>query len=298
MSFNSSQWFRAPEKKIRVIGKDARVFLNRVLTQDCLTLKVGEGAYTFQCNSKGRVLSFFYLYLLKDEEVWIFCEPSLLSRILSISNFIILEDVRFEEALDDLGVVLGSKTQISNDGVLPTTCVQINRDRWASECLEVWGPSSDINHWVMRFPKEDELSQDALSILRIQSQTPTYGVDVTEENFPQETNFLKALNFNKGCYIGQEIIARIHFRGHVNKKLTLFEIQHHEIPRHGTPILYEGKEVGQVTSATFSSKIHGVIALGYIQTAHDRKDVIFSIANQPAHKCVEAIGDYKGSSAW
>ena len=89
---------------------------------------------------------------------------------------------------------------------------------------------------------------------RIENGIPKVGVDVTEENLPQEGKLDHALSFTKGCYLGQEIIARLHYKGHVNKILELLVIEGKEVPEPGTLIMKDEQIVGKVTSSTFSTK--------------------------------------------
>lgn len=101
--------------------------------------------------------------------------------------------------------------------------------------------------------------------LRIEQSIPKMGVDFTEANFPQEAGLEKrAVSFTKGCYLGQEIVARLQYRGHVNKILVKIKIDSTTPPPPGTPIFENGKECGKITSAIYSPKEKSVIALGYL----------------------------------
>ena len=100
---------------------------------------------------------------------------------------------------------------------------------------------------------------------RILSGIPRYGVDIRERDLPQETEQTRALNFNKGCYIGQEIVERIRSRGAVHRKFSGFVAE--SAVKSGSKIVASEKEVGEVTSAA-SVKLanHGThVALGYIR---------------------------------
>ena len=88
----------------------------------------------------------------------------------------------------------------------------------------------------------------ALELLRIAAGIPRYGVDIRERDLPQETEQDRALNFSKGCYVGQEIVERIRSRGQVRRKFTGFEIDG-PLPAAGSKIQVDGKDVGEITSA-------------------------------------------------
>ena len=91
------------------------------------------------------------------------------------------------------------------------------------------------------------IGTEAQEILRIEAGIPRYGVDMDQENLVLETNLQDAVNFEKGCYLGQEVIERIHSRGHVNKKLVGLVLEGENPAQRGDPIQAETKEVGKVT---------------------------------------------------
>jgi len=106
---------------------------------------------------------------------------------------------------------------------------------------------------------------EALELARIADGIPRFGVDIREKDLPQETAQQRALNFNKGCYLGQEIVERIHARGAVHRELKGFEVTH-GLPAAGAKISAGGKEVGQVTSvAQLPNGSRRTLALGYIR---------------------------------
>jgi folate-binding protein YgfZ len=106
----------------------------------------------------------------------------------------------------------------------------------------------------------------ALEILRIEAGVPRYGIDMDETNVVTETGLDDAVSYTKGCYVGQEIIARIKYRGHVAKKLTglLFE-QGVKAEAGATIKSTDGKEIGRITSITYSPRLRRTIALGYLK---------------------------------
>ena len=109
---------------------------------------------------------------------------------------------------------------------------------------------------------------DALEIARIEAGIPRFGVDMNESNIPLEAGIeSRAVSYKKGCYIGQEVINRIHSIGHVNKELRGLRLADDlkTLPAKGDKLFHDGKEVGYVTSATNSPALHTNIALGYVR---------------------------------
>jgi aminomethyltransferase len=85
-------------------------------------------------------------------------------------------------------------------------------------------------------------------VFRVSEGIPLYGVDIGERDLPQETSQMRALHFNKGCYLGQEIVERIRSRGNVHRHLRQLELAG-PLPKLGTELLLEGAPAGQITSA-------------------------------------------------
>jgi folate-binding protein YgfZ len=124
---------------------------------------------------------------------------------------------------------------------------------------------------------------EALEIMRIEAGVPRYGIDMDDANVVTETNLDDAVSYTKGCYIGQEIIARIKYRGHVAKKLSglLFEGARN-VDAGANINSAEGKEIGRITSVTYSPKLNRTLALAYV-----KYDFL-----TPGTKVIVAAGDH------
>ncbi|MGD8699390.1 MAG: glycine cleavage T C-terminal barrel domain-containing protein [Gemmatimonadales bacterium] len=105
----------------------------------------------------------------------------------------------------------------------------------------------------------------ALDVVRVECGIPRYGVDITEANLAQETGLeAEAISYDKGCYLGQEVVARVHFRGHVNRRLTGLKFAG-DLAETGAGLRTDaGKDVGRVTSVVESPE-YGPIGLGYVR---------------------------------
>lgn len=104
----------------------------------------------------------------------------------------------------------------------------------------------------------------ALEILRVEAGLPRYGIDMDEENLLLETGLDQAVSFQKGCYIGQEVIERVRSRGHVNRKLAGIVLKGQSPAQRGAGISADGKEIGRITSSVLSPRLHHAIAMGYV----------------------------------
>jgi folate-binding protein YgfZ len=135
-----------------------------------------------------------------------------------------------------------------------------------SNSFEIWSSSLDLDNVYAAFKKLGavELSPEAIEAHRILSGTPKYGTDIrnteTAKDLPQETAQTHALNFNKGCYLGQEIVERIHSRGQVHRTFTQFTLEG-TLPAVPTPLQANGKSAGELTSVAQIGDTF--VALGY-----------------------------------
>lgn len=185
------------------------------------------------------------------------------------------------EALNSLGLEGAARArELGFHGVLRLctrepegTCTVVRRE-------EVEGPGFDLYVPVGRLEGAWEAlasaacaegggpaGREAYDVWRVERGLPEYGRDITTENLPQETGLeARAISFDKGCYTGQEVVARIHYRGHVNRRLCglRFVAEDDELPPERAELFRDGRSVGQVTSAVRSPRL-GAIGLGYVR---------------------------------
>jgi folate-binding protein YgfZ len=114
----------------------------------------------------------------------------------------------------------------------------------------------------------------ALNLFRISRGIPQFGKDIREHDLPQETGQTRALNFTKGCYLGQEIVERIRSRGAVHRQFTAFAVEG-TLPEPGAKIVADEKEVGEITSSAVLPLPGGdrPVALGYLRRQAAGKDL-------------------------
>jgi folate-binding protein YgfZ len=110
-----------------------------------------------------------------------------------------------------------------------------------------------------------EASLDAARIVRLEHFQPRYGEDIFNTTLSSETQQTHAVNFNKGCYIGQEIVERVRSRGLVHRLLAGVEIDSREVPEPDTRLLHGEENAGKMTSAAFSPALEKVVGLAYLR---------------------------------
>lgn len=255
--------------RIRVTGDDRVRWLNGMVSNTVQSLPQGYGNYTLILNAQGRIQGDGYVFrdndhlLLETDRVQ---APRLLAHL---NHFIIMDDVQLQE-LDATTTTVGLAGPQTEDllrqlalpvpemlgfvtGMLrgiPVTVVRAygmlapRFELWlaAEHVAEVWPIFAEAGAVPAGFA--------ALESLRILEGTPVYGVDMSDRYLPQETNQSRALNFNKGCYLGQEIVERIRSRATVHRTLCQFELNG-SLPAPGTELRVEGddKPIGEISSA-------------------------------------------------
>jgi len=163
------------------------------------------------------------------------------------------------------------------------SCTVVHGDVPAPESYELWlSPSEVKKTWDSLVQRgATPVGSEALELWRIASGIPLFGVDIRQRDLPQETEQARALNFNKGCYVGQEIVERIRSRGAVHRKFTGFLLKNAKAAP-GTKVIVNEKEVGEITSAASigSESDFATVALGYIrrETATPGREVMVGSA--------------------
>ena len=128
----------------------------------------------------------------------------------------------------------------------------------------------------------------AHEMLRVEAGVPRYGQDMVDTTIPLEANLANAISYNKGCYIGQEVIARATFRGHMNRKLSGLLLGSTEAAP-GTELKKDGKKVGWVTSVVRSPLKGQTVALGYVHRDHLEPGTVLAVGDGPAEATVAAL---------
>ena len=264
---------------LRITGPDRVRWLNGMTTNAIQSLAPGHGCYTFFLNPQGRIQADAYAYLIADSILLQTANPTTLAELLD--RFIIMDDVELEVlGQSRTGLLLAgpqAPTLLTTLELPVPPTLTLTSTTWQTTSLdllqthsplvptfELWSDPATIGLLTetLRHLTATAASPESLTQLRILSGTPLYATDIRDKDLPQETNQTRALNFSKGCYIGQEIVERIHARGAVHRTFTGFLLTG-ETPTPNTPITANDKSVGELTSITTIA--NQTIALGYIR---------------------------------
>jgi len=276
---------------VRVTGRERQRFLHAMVSNDTQSLQPGQGCYATFLNAKGHLIADFVVYAATDAYL-LELEPQVARPfIAAIEYFVISEDVTFHDESGDWGLLalqgpraaellaqaLGQEVP-ALQMYASTTCQLaghavccMRRSHTGELGYQLLVPPAalpDVWHalWVHREACEARaVGLEMLDVGRIEAGIPVYGRDMTEETIPVEANLEAALSYTKGCYIGQEVIARIEARGHVNRKLAGLLLSGERLPEPGAKIVSPQREVGWITSAVYSPARQQNIALGYMR---------------------------------
>lgn len=282
--------------RIMVSGSEAIQFLNGLITNDMKTLAEGSWMPAAFPNVQGRLIASVRVIRLRDDVLPTFLidtEAATHDRVLkTIERFTLAGDFRVTDVTNQTAhlSIQGKKAvQVVSDAVgLPaaelvqTEARQITWTRGAAAAevtlLRATHTAEDGFDLVVNAGKAQDLwdalsaagarpvGYNALEILRIEAGSPRYGIDMDESNVVTEAPLDDAVSYTKGCYVGQEIIARIKYRGHVAKKLSGLKFDRAVKVAAGAAIKsVDDKEIGRLTSTTYSPHLGRTIALGYLK---------------------------------
>jgi folate-binding protein YgfZ len=189
--------------------------------------------------------------------------PGQAERIIKhLDRYIIREDVQLTDVTSDFAwhlVVDRDASDVGDEASIVAPCDIL----WPGERLVRTGKSDDLP--LAGLPTTDTESP-VWNALRSESLFPLYGVDFDDSHLPQEINRdARAISFTKGCYLGQETVARIDALGHVNKKLVLVKFNCEHAPATGTKLHVGEHEVGTITTSSWSPRLNAPIGFGFVQ---------------------------------
>jgi folate-binding protein YgfZ len=272
--------------RINVSGKDRVRWLHNMVTNNVRDLPENRGNYNFVLNAQGRILGDMYIYNRGES----FALETDASQVQTLTNamkrFIIMDKVELVEVgTDSVSVgVCGPKAEsvlanagVNANGMQPLQVRDVGTDDVAATLIrgpeqkpgwfEFWlDPNKAQELWNLLVKAGAKpVGAQALEMWRVLQGIPNYGQDIRDRDLPQETEQPQALNFTKGCYIGQEIVERIRSRGQVHRKFTGF-IFGDRVPGRGK-YESEGRTLAEITSITRVPTTGGPrnIGLGYVR---------------------------------
>ena len=285
---------RSDRIRLEISGPDRAKFLHNLTTNDIKRLAVGRGCEAFVTSPQGKTIGYL-IVLAADGKLIARADPG--GDVLALPHF------RKYGVFDDVAIDDRSSSTFELHLFGPHAAEVVRRaagllpgEEYAHIFTEIGGHAVRLvcespamrpgltvigERPAARPVKESllehghnlgllEVDAASFNVLRIEAGTPVFGTEITEKNLPQEiARDDRAINFVKGCYLGQETVARIDALGHVNQLLKGILLQAGSpCPEPGSPLEHEGKRVGVITSAAFSPVRNAPIGLGFVRTTH------------------------------
>jgi folate-binding protein YgfZ len=279
-------------------GPDRASWLQGMVSNDVARLKPGEGCYAAHLNPRGKVLSLMVV-LADPEHLWLQLDQDVGQSVAELDKLLIMEDAEVSDRSAEFAVlsVVGAGAR----GAV---------EAWAGMDLELRGTYSHSMSGPIRVvraelgydlivPRADveavlralvqcgipEANGQMWDLLTLEAGIPRYGIDVDETTTLPELGE-KGIDYQKGCYIGQEVVAKIKYIGHVNRNLVGLKLTGSDVPVPRSLVEGNNKNVGYITRAAYSPRVDAVIALAFLK-----------LGNQKPGTQVEVLTDGEKQSA-
>ena len=288
--------------QLEITGPDRAAFLHNLCTQEIRKLPPSAGAEAFLLDARGHVLAFVTIYCAAESLI-LETVPGYGPQLLAhLERYHIREKIELHDrsatwgeclvagagAADVLATLTGlappAELYAHREATMANCVVSLRNVDWTGEpgWLVSTAHEALVDVQVALTAPSCEPCEDAMfDAARIAAGMPCYGLDITDKTLPQEVaRDARAISFTKGCYIGQETVARLDALGHVNKTLTRVRFTGRDVPPAGSELTLDGKPVGTITSAAYWPPFDTAIALAYLRRG----------ANTPGTKLTSAVG--------
>jgi folate-binding protein YgfZ len=277
--------------QIELTGADRASFLHNLCTNSVRDLPAGSGREAFILNVKGHIVGHVFIFAGPNSYI-VETVPDQAEKLLAhFDRYLIREDVQLHDRSQQWAEALLAGPRAA--AVLGQLGLPIPQEQLAHVSAELSGKSlwlrkADLTGpggFLVACPRESSADireslisagaaacgEEAFQAARIEYGTPIYGNDISEENLPQEIGRDQlAISFTKGCYLGQETVARIDALGHVNRMLCGVRFACDAIPAVGAPLSadFPDKPIGQITSSCWSPRMKSPLALAFLKRGH------------------------------
>jgi tRNA-modifying protein YgfZ len=291
----SAAWIDVSSRgRLHITGEDRARLLHAMTTNQVQNLKPGQGCYVFFLNAQGRILGDANLFCFADHFL-LDTEPEMRTKLAEhLDRYIIADDVTVEDITDTTAAIAveGPQAAAALSKLRELTLTQGQRDAgiprepsgpeqsgwvaWGSRTIArvdttgsggffIFTPIEEKASLLAQLAGIPEATAEDARTVRIERGRPRYGDEITERYLVQETGQLRAVNFNKGCYLGQEIVERIRSRAQIHRVLCRLEIDTTEIPSSGTKLKFGDADAAEIVSAACSPALGKVVAMAYVR---------------------------------
>jgi tRNA-modifying protein YgfZ len=265
--------------RLRFSGPDAADYLEGQLTNEIDSLEPGGGCYAALLDRKGHMQGDMRVLRIADDEIWLDTEPVAAPRVLGhLDRYRIGRELEIDDVTDESAMI-----SAIGPGAAAVAGVEALRPEYAHVELELdgavcraiatdlgidFGCAAGDRAAVRRALIEAgavAVSEDAAEIARVESGRPRFGAEMDERTIPAEAGIdERAVSFTKGCYIGQETVARLHYKGKPNRHLRGLRLDAPTSAGDAIELADGGRELGRIGTACLSPA-HGPIALAIVR---------------------------------
>jgi len=307
---------------LRLTGSDRTTFTQGMVTNDVAILKSGDGTYAALLTVQGRIVSDMRIYALADE-IWLEVPAQRIAAVRDhLERHIVADEVEFivesnawapllaiegPRAAGIVATVIGADPDglrpfAHREHIFETTPLRIAAVTHAGEAgyLFIGPPALAGRLWqACKDAGAVAVGMEALDVLRLEAGIPWYDYDMDETTLISEVGLETAISFRKGCYLGQEVVERVAARGQVQRKLVGLVCEGRLPPPADSPLRYDGKEAGFITSALWSPACQSLIALGYVRQEYWEPgcELLVALPGATATGRVVPLPFYKGGAS-
>ena len=303
---------RSPMGRLRLTGDEALDLLNRLSTNALMDLDVGQGMSTVLTSNKGRIVDL--LFVLREEgSLLVLTGPGNQKKVADwIDFYTIIEDVAVEDATEKTAMLsLAGPAAASLLGKV-AGAVPASLDTWASIPATIGGVDATVIRtdfvglpgYDLLAPATDRrrlwetliesgftpLGTEALEVVRVERGVPASGTELGETYNPLEAGLKGLISFTKGCYVGQEVVARLDTYKKVQKHLSGLTWDSETLPRKNARLMLDGKQVGVATTAVHSPLMRSGIGLGYVRKAHSFPGTTLTLELEDGQTEAQVVG--------
>lgn len=291
----SAAWLDLSDRgKIKVTGEDRARLLHAMTTNHIQQLVPGTGCYAYFLSAQGRILADVNI-LCRPDHFLLDTEAETREKIYQhLDKFIIADDVTLEDVTPQtatLSLEGPRSTDVLKAIGAPSPEADYASAEWGTRLVAhmnttggagffIIAPSEDKDELIREMESSGAVAGDAeaFRVVRLEQGRARYGEDLSERYLAQEANQSHALHFQKGCYLGQEIVERVRSRGQVHRVLVPIRLETKTPPEVGTKLQAGEANVAEITSAAYSPALDQVVALAYVRVEHALPETQLAVA--------------------
>ncbi len=307
---------RSDVGRLSVLGEESLDLLNRLSTNELMGMEFGAGVSTILTSNKGRIIDLLEVFR-RRKDVLVMTSPGACGKVMDwIKFYTIMEDVEVKDLTDEtvLFSVVGPEAENLLSQVFDEDVSSLKQHDFIQ--VNVSGTSADIYRTdFVRLPGYDiiggvdagrnlwrellnigrnfgikTVGSAAMEMVRVEMCVPIFGAELTEQYNPLEADLLNLISFTKGCYIGQEVIARLNTYQKVQKSLVGLRWSNPDVSlARESKLTRAGKEVGVITSISRNLNFDGGLGLGYVDARQAEVGLVFEVESDRGNVEVEVI---------